>query len=119
MPRVLVVDDSAVARRAIVQRLSARGCEVVEAASSAEGVAADLSGIGAAVLDLELGDGTGVDVASAIRARAPELPILFFTSAPRSELARAARAIARVLAKPDDLEEAVEWAVAEATRPSS
>ena len=112
MMRVLVVDDSAVARHAIATKLRARGCEVFEAESVAEAAKVDAAAIDRAVLDLELGDGDGVDVASRLRASRADLAIAFFTSAPSSPLAARASAIARVYAKPDEIEAIVAWASA-------
>lgn len=110
MTVVLIVDDSAVARRALAMRLEADGHTVVEEASAGTGAAAGLDGVGCAVLDLELGDGDGVQVAVQLRARAPRLPIAFFTGASTTALAARARSHGPVFAKPDDLDAVVAWA---------
>jgi two-component system, response regulator RegA len=109
LPTVLVVDDSQVARRALVGRLVAHGHAVVELDSMRTGSAASLDGVACAVLDLELGDGDGVQVADALRARNAQLPIAFFSGAPTSTLATRARAYGPVFSKPDDLERVAEW----------
>jgi two-component system response regulator RegA len=106
---VLVVDDSQVARHALAKRLVADGHTVVELDSMRTGSAASLEGIACAVLDLELGDGDGVEVAEALRSRSATLPIAFFTGAPTSALATSATAHGPVFAKPGDLDRVAEW----------
>ena len=104
--RVLVVDDSSVARAALRKLLLARGgVEIVEAASSAEARAGSGPAFDGALLDLELGDGTGVEVFDALRDR---LGIaVFVTAADEGPLLAAARARAPVFAKPAGLADAV------------
>lgn len=102
MPRrVLVADDSAVVRMALVRRFKAAGLDVVEAASVAEAKKIDLDGLDVAVLDYDLGDGYGNEIAAHLTARKPDLPICFFTSS--SEEARGAvESYGRIFKKPDE-----------------
>ncbi len=108
-PTVLIVDDSEVARRALANRLTAAGLDVVELDSARTGIGASLEGVTCAVLDLELGDGDGVEVAKALRSRDARLPIAFFTGAATSALAGRAKTYGPVFAKPDDLEAIATW----------
>ncbi len=109
--RVLVADDSAVVRLTVARGMRAHGCEVVETDSAGAASAVDAATLACAVLDLDLGDGLGTDVAAALRQAAPELPIAFFTSEQSGDAVERARAIGPVFAKPDDLERAIDWAV--------
>lgn len=108
--RLLLVDDSPLVRHIVRTRLgSDDGVSIVEAASVRE--AGNLGGVGcdAALLDLELGDGTGVEVARAVLRGAPGCRIAFFTTAFAGPLADEARALGPVFAKPHELTRAVAW----------
>ena len=107
--RVLIADDSPVARIALVRRVRAAGFEVVERDSCASASAVDASTIACAVLDFDLGDGFGVDVAARLRAGEATLPIAFFTSANDDDVTRRAAAFGPVFAKPDELDAAIDW----------
>jgi DNA-binding response OmpR family regulator len=113
---VLVVDDSAVARRALAKKLREAGFSVREVHSSADAVDADLDDVGCAILDLDLGDGNGVDVARAFAASSPSMPLAFFTAAGSSTLVERARALGPVFSKPDDVDAVVSWAATHVTR---
>ncbi len=113
---VLVVDDSRVARAAVAARLTEAGIEVCDAAGCVEAAAVDLDRVGAAILDLELGDGTGVELARALLIVDAALPIAFLTSAPNSRLAAEARTLGPVFEKGADLGDAVVWAALRAKR---
>jgi len=108
--RVLVVDDSKVARAAVAARLERLGVDVEGAAGCVDGAAVDLGGVDAAILDLELGDGTGVDLARTLLSADAGLPIAFLTSAPRSRLAIEARELGPVFEKGPEMSDAVAWA---------
>jgi DNA-binding response OmpR family regulator len=107
---VLVVDDSAVARRALATKLRAAGFDVREIGSAAEAIDANLDDLACAILDLDLGDGNGVDVARAYAASTASLPLAFFTAAGSSSLVERARALGPVFLKPDDVGAVVSWA---------
>ena len=100
--RVLVADDSPVARAAVAGRVRAV-CTVVEASSVAE-AAAVAGPFACAVLDLDLGDGTGVEIANALRARTPALPIAFFSGGAAPEIVQAARGLGLVFGKSAELD---------------
>ncbi len=83
MLRVLVVDDDAAIRRVVATGLSARGYEVVEAETAADGLAAvatDRPDV--VILDLGLPDGDGVEVCRRVRefSRVPVLVLSVETS---------------------------------------
>lgn len=107
--RVLIADDSPVARIALARRVRAAGFEVVEHDSCATASSVDASTLTCALLDFDLGDGFGVDVAARLRAREATLPIAFFTSSNDDEVARRTSMFGPVFAKPDGLEAALEW----------
>lgn len=111
--RVLIADDSAVARLTLVREVRAAGIEVVEHESARTASAVDARDLACALLDLELGDGDGTDVASCLRSACAELPVAFFSSATEGELLVRARAIGPVFAKPQELGDAVAWVVAQ------
>jgi CheY-like chemotaxis protein len=105
---VLVVDDSPVARLAVARRLRSEGFEVIEQASAATPKAAVIARAACALLDLDLGDSDGRDLARSLVAQRAELPIAFFSGSASRELLDSARKIGPVFAKPSELEGAVE-----------
>jgi DNA-binding response OmpR family regulator len=110
---VLLVDDSAVARRLLARRLEADGFRVCEAPSMAAARKVDVSSLGCAILDLELTDGDGTDLARVLRELRPGLPIAFFTGGGSPS---GARSRGPVFVKPD-LAPLLAW-VKRSTRPS-
>ncbi|HEX3770461.1 MAG TPA: response regulator [Polyangiaceae bacterium] len=113
---VLLVDDSAVARRLLARRLEADGFRVCEAPSMAAARKVDVSSLGCAILDLELTDGDGTDLARSLRELRPALPIAFFTGGSAPSLVEGARSRGPVFLKPD-LAPLLAW-VKRCTRPS-
>ncbi len=107
--RVLIADDSAVARATVARRVRAAGFEVVEHDSVASASTVDASTITCALLDFELGDGFGVDVAARLRLEESGLPIAFFTSSGPSDVAERTSPYGPVFTKPDELDAAIEW----------
>ena len=116
---VLFVDDSALARVAVTRRLVALGIEIkieieieiVTLSSAAEAASADGAAFSAALLDIELGDGFGTDVARRLREAAPGLPIAFFTAGGPAEILEAAEQIGPVFSKASELDDAVRWLI--------
>ena len=77
MPRVLVIDDQKDVRAMVGIVLRIHRFEVVEAESGAAGLNAfEESPFDAAIVDIFLGDTSGVDVIASLRERAPGLPII-------------------------------------------
>ena len=90
MIRVVIVDDHAIVRAGLRQFLAEQSdLEVVgEAANGRE--ALDLvrkGGIDVIVMDLSMPDQNGVDALAAIKARAPELPVLILSGYPEAHYA--------------------------------
>jgi DNA-binding NarL/FixJ family response regulator len=80
--RVFVVDDSPLIRERLEAMISEAGASP---AGSADGVDAAIAGIlrtrpDLVILDLQLGDGTGLDVLRALRAQAPEIGIYLLSN---------------------------------------
>ena len=81
--RVFVVDDHEIVRRGLIDLLDAAAdIAVVGEAGTAEDAVGRIPGTGVdvAVLDVRLPDGTGIDVARAIRERDPKIHCLMLTS---------------------------------------
>jgi DNA-binding response OmpR family regulator len=109
MRTVLLVDDSPVARRVLARRLAAEGFEVREESLAAAAYAADTSALSCAIIDLELVDGNGSDLAAALLGRHASLPVAFFTAGAPSSLLDLARKHGPVFSKPD-VDAIVAWA---------
>lgn len=107
--RVLIADDSAVARVSVARRVRADGIDVEEQDSAAGASAVDTAELTCALLDLELGDGLGTDVAERLREGRGGLPIAFFTSTRTPELTARAKSFGPVFSKPDQLDQAIDW----------
>jgi CheY-like chemotaxis protein len=96
---ILFVDDSALIRAATTRRLLGRGLEVTALGSFGETEGVDPTRFAAALLDIELGDGFGPDVAARLRLGSPELPIAFLTGGGAPGVLDAARAFGPVFSK--------------------
>ena len=106
MTRVLVVDDDRAVRFAIVEALSARGCEVIEAADVDAALAA-ADDVEVLVTDLVMPGKDGLALLREARARWPELPVVMLTARGSERIAvEAMQAGAHhYLAKPFDVDE--------------
>jgi DNA-binding NtrC family response regulator len=77
MPRVLIIDDQKDVRAMIAIVLRVNHFAVVEAESGAAGLKAFAEGaFNAVIVDIFLGDTSGVDVVATLRERAPGLPVV-------------------------------------------
>lgn len=77
MTRVLVIDDQKDVRAMVAIVLRVNHFEVVEAGSGAAGLKAFAeTSFDAAIVDIFLGDTSGVDVIATLRERAPRLPVV-------------------------------------------
>jgi CheY-like chemotaxis protein len=112
MPTVLLVDDSPVALRALARPLTAEGFDVLAELTAARARKRDGAVLACAVLDLELadGDGDGPELAAAIRAKHPTLPIAFFTAGASPPLVARACAFGPIFLKPN-VGAVVAWAL--------
>jgi DNA-binding NtrC family response regulator len=112
---VLVVEDEALIRWSLRERLKEAGLSVVEAANGT--VALDKiahNGICAALLDLRLPDMNGLDILEEFRKQHPDAPVWIMTA--YGTAAAEARAeklgVTEFLNKPFDIKELVEKVVA-------
>ena len=106
---ILVVDDSSFARAALTHALRQRGLDAIVVASVAEvdvGRAYD-----AAVLDVEIGTESGVELAHRLRRSWPRLPIAFLTATPETAHRAHAEMLGPVFTKDDSLAIVAEWAL--------
>ncbi|QIO33047.1 response regulator [Bradyrhizobium sp. 1(2017)] len=77
MPRVLIIDDQKEVRAMIAMVLRVNRFEAVEAESGAAGLKAFAeSPFDVAIVDIFLGDTSGVEVIASLRERAPALPVI-------------------------------------------
>ncbi len=88
MSRILVVDDDPADRQLVTQILEKQGLQVVQAGTSAEGLALVRQGsFGTAVLDVLLPDGDGIELFRQIRDIDSTLPVVFVTASGSSNTA--------------------------------
>ncbi len=106
---MLIADDSPVTRYALERALRSAGIDALAASSLAEALRLDCAKVSCALLDLDLGDAQGTELAARLRERSPALPIAFFTASRAPQLARA---FGPVFSKPEGLGEAVAWVAA-------
>ena len=88
---------------------------MIEADSARAAALVDAAALACALLDLDLGDGYGVEVAEVLRSKRSDLPVAFFSGGADLEQEKRARALGPWFAKPADLASAIAWAV-ETTR---
>jgi PAS domain S-box-containing protein len=102
--RLLVVDDNDTNRRLVERQARSWGMQVTTAAGGAEALAAlDATRFDAAVLDMQMPDMDGLELAERIRARPAgrDLPILILTSiGARGDERLSDRGVAACLSKP-------------------
>jgi DNA-binding response OmpR family regulator len=107
--RVLIADDSPVVRLSVARRVRAEGREVIDRDSAASASEVNADELACALLDLDLGDGFGTDVAARLREASAALPIAFFTSETTGEVLARAADFGPVFEKPGGIDEAVAW----------
>lgn len=113
--RVLFVDDSPFVRARTARLLDDHGLRVTALGSLTETREIDAGTFAAALLDLELGDGLGTDLAEQLRLAAPALPIAFLTAGGPPPLVEEARRLGPVFSKARDVDAAIAWVVAAVT----
>jgi DNA-binding response OmpR family regulator len=116
MPTVLLVDDSAVALHALARRLKAEGFDVRAESTIAGASTVDAADLTCAAIDIDLPDGSGVDLAGDLLAARPALPIAFFTAGVSAAAVTLARRRGPVFYKPD-LDALVAWLKSSAQPP--
>jgi CheY-like chemotaxis protein len=87
-PRLLIVEDEAMVRRALLEELQSLGFDVEDAGSAEEAIAKvdhATAPIQAAIIDYNLPDRKGDALAAELRALLPDLPVVI-VSAYRSDM---------------------------------
>lgn len=108
LARVLVVEDYPPLAKVVAIAIHRAGHQVERVGS----VARALAGFGCfdlAVIDLDLPDGLGTDLARELRARGRLGSVIFFTSTKDHELKDAAEELGRVVHKESGVEELMHW----------
>lgn len=113
---LLVEDEESLAQN-LAEVLHQAGHEVVVSHTASDALA-QRRRVEAAVLDLRLPDGTGVEVARQLRARDPAIQILFISGHPE-ELGDAQLANASTLSKPLDPGQLISWIELAVTKPAA
>ena len=85
--RILVVDDEALIRWSLNERLTQEGHEVIEADSAKEALAKFGPGIDLVLLDYRLPDSDGLRVLKQIKASQPDVPVIMLTAVSSVETA--------------------------------
>jgi two-component system nitrogen regulation response regulator GlnG len=106
---VLVVDDEELIRWALCQRLEERGYRVLQAAS-ARGARRQAEKADLVVIERQLPDGDGRDLAAELRRERPQRPLVLMTADSDPELERSARrrGLDAVAEKPFGLDDMVQ-----------
>jgi len=91
---IAVIDDSEIMRDAMVHLLCSAGFGVESYVSAGEFLtAADVSQADCLVVDIELGDITGIELVRELRDLGYSFPVVFMTGSPDDTFRRAARAL--------------------------
>ncbi len=77
--RILLCEDEQLIRMLLADTLSQKGHHVVEASSAKAALQHDLDSVDVLITDIGLPDGSGVDLAHAVRIHRPDLPVIYAT----------------------------------------
>jgi DNA-binding NtrC family response regulator len=104
---ILIVDDDALLRHALVERFSEEGYDILEAGTAAEAVEAASPDIDLALLDFHLPDGDGLSVLKTLKERSPDTVVILMTAFSSVDNAVAAMKLGafHYVNKPFDLDE--------------
>ena len=118
MPRVLIIDDQKEVRAMIAMVLRVNRFEAVEAESGAAGLKAFAeSPFDVAIVDIFLGDTSGVEVIASLRELAPNLPVVAVSGMTALDFMEQSSHLANVVClqkpfRPNDLLQALQKAQA-------
>jgi DNA-binding NtrC family response regulator len=106
MTTILLVDDDAGVRFALIEVLRDRGYRVISASSGAQALTL-LDGVDVVVTDLAMPGMDGLELVSRIAARAPALPVILLTAHGSDNMVRIAssRGACGCVSKPFDIDE--------------
>jgi DNA-binding response OmpR family regulator len=76
---ILLCEDEQLIRMLLVDTLAQHGHHVVEAPSAKAALQHDLDSVDMLITDIGLPDGSGIDLAHAVRLRRPNLPVIYAT----------------------------------------
>lgn len=79
MKRVLILEDSVIVSKLLASLLKAKGFEVTECESVSQ-AKSNLKGLDLAILDYQLPDGTGLEIAEELKRNRPDIPIFLLTA---------------------------------------
>ena len=79
MKRVLILEDSLIVSKLLASLLKAKGFEVLECTSVAQ-AKSSLSDLDLAILDYQLPDGTGLEIAEKLKRTQPGIPVFLLTA---------------------------------------
>lgn len=114
MIRVLIVEDEPTVRRAIARALGSHGWAVEQAGSVGRAVELIAQGVfDCAILDIDLPDGTGVELAKRLQQAGRTERVIFFSGASDPELLAEASRLATSVHKSEGVDCLVEVAVRE------
>ena len=77
--RILLCEDEELIRMLLADTLAHKGHHVFEASSAEAALQHDLDSVDVLITDIGLPDGSGVDLAHAVRIRRPNLPVIYAT----------------------------------------
>jgi DNA-binding NtrC family response regulator len=108
--RILVVDDEPLIRWSLRECLSAQGYEVVDADTAHEALERFAEGVDLVLLDNQLPDQSGLEVAGTIAGSSRACPVILMTAHGDAELRRKAgeRHVLTVVDKPFDVPSLIE-----------
>lgn len=113
---ILLVDDSPVARAVATEHLRVHGVPVTAVATAREAVDCDPKNFAGALLDLQLEDGSGTEVAVHFRRSLPDFPVAFLTAEVSLGHLTTAVALGPVFSKARGMDAAIDWAVGASRR---